>query len=189
MIDQRDKKTNHSVQETTQKNIALYAGIIILIIGISLIVYANQKKSSQESQDEHTTSEIQNNSEVLTDNVPGPTDTKVTDLYYGVLHDVSENNASGTIRIHVSDGVANLTATFENLPDLHENEFYEGWLVENPQHVISTGKIEQLHNVYTNTFESRDDLTIYSQYILTLEPNDTDPAPAKHILEGEFLKQ
>jgi hypothetical protein len=53
-----------------------------------------------------------------------------------------------------------------------------------PFKFISTGKIEQTQGMQVNTFSSSTDYSNYDLYVLTLEPDDGDPAPADHILEG-----
>ena len=90
-----------------------------------------------------------------------------------------------------------LEANFPNLPALEEGFFYEGWIVRSePLSVISTGRAldhEEIADVYPidegtfiNTYESQHDLSDHTKYILTLEPDDGDPAPAAHVLEGTF---
>lgn len=80
-----------------------------------------------------------------------------------------------------------LVVSFEDLPELEDGFFYEGWVVRSePLDVISTGELEMLEGDYVNIFSSDQDLTDHEKYILTLEPDDGDPAPAEHVLEGEF---
>ena len=81
-----------------------------------------------------------------------------------------------------------LYAEFEDLPILDDDYFYEGWVVRNsPLSVISTGPTEINDGVHSNNFTSEEDLRDHSFYVLTLEPNDGDPAPAEHILEGNVV--
>lgn len=81
-----------------------------------------------------------------------------------------------------------LFGTFDNLPDPKGDDFYEGWIVRRGENfsVISTGKLvkNDTYGVYENFYMSNEDLTDHDFYVLTLEPNDDDPAPADHILEG-----
>lgn len=82
----------------------------------------------------------------------------------------------------------NLKATFANLPDPAEGFYYEGWLVRTgtSPSVISTGKVKKEGEKYVNRYVSETDLSDYGSYVLTLEPNDGDPAPATHVVEGDF---
>ncbi len=78
-----------------------------------------------------------------------------------------------------------LLATFENLPNPQGDDFYEGWIVQkDPFMFLSTGIVKEIDGVYTNAYKSGEDLTNYNFYVLTIEPNDGDPAPADHIVEG-----
>lgn len=109
--------------------------------------------------------------------------------YSGELKDVSGGNASGTASFSFKDGTYNMLATFANLPELTNDDFYEGWVVrKSPFEFISSGKLEKANGTYSNAYSSGKDLTDYNFYVLTLEPNDGDPAPAKHIVEGTMNK-
>jgi hypothetical protein len=117
-------------------------------------------------------------------------DNDVEFQYTGNLSDVSGGNATGTASAGFVGGKYMLVATFQNLPDPMEGYFYEGWVVlrEPSMNVRSTGKVEKTAGIYTNTFDSNEDLTSHNFYVLTLEPDDGDPAPAKHIVEGEMKR-
>lgn len=103
--------------------------------------------------------------------------------YYGQLEDVSGGLSSGIVRA-TFDETYKMVATFENLPDPEGTDFYEGWVVIPGSSVLSTGKAEKIGGEYVNEFRSTEDLTDHTFYVLTLEPDDGDPAPAEHILEG-----
>ena len=79
-------------------------------------------------------------------------------------------------------------ASFNNLPDPEGEDFYEGWAVrKEPFAFISTGKVtKNASGKYTNEFYSETDYRGYDFYVLTLEPNDNNPAPADHIIEGDM---
>ena len=70
------------------------------------------------------------------------------------------------------------------------DDFYEWWVVrKSPFAFISTWKLLQAEIVnghYENNFSSTIDYTDYDFYVLTLEPNDGNDAPADHILEGNI---
>ncbi len=94
-------------------------------------------------------------------------------------------NISGYAQTAYSTNDFQLYVEFVNLPDPEGDDFYEGWLVQkSPFRFISTGKLKKQGGKYINEFSSTTDYTSYTEYILTLEPNDNDPAPADHILEG-----
>lgn len=107
--------------------------------------------------------------------------------YSGDLADVSGGTATGTAMADYSaDEGYMLYATFDGLPALEEGFFYEGWVVRRGDDfsVISSSALEMVDGVYTNSYASETDLTDHTFYVLTLEPDDGDPAPAEHILEG-----
>lgn len=110
--------------------------------------------------------------------------------YYGDLIDVSGGQAAGVAQAGLTDGLYNLLAEFDQLPELEDDYFYEGWVVrKEPFHFISTGEtIKQGENEF-NIFSIQEDLTDHDFYVLTLEPDDGDPAPAEHILEGTMSLQ
>lgn len=114
----------------------------------------------------------------------------LTDVTRGeTLYGFSFNtNPSGRVYTDVIDGRFEMYAVFENLPELRDGYFYEGWLVRNtaPLGFISTGAVTKYQSSYINTFTSETDYTSYNQYVLTIEPGDGNPAPDLHIVEGYF---
>ena len=120
--------------------------------------------------------------------------------YLGDLSDVTKGKtilsintgglSSGTAEAIFENNTYKLKAEFKNLPELSNGNFYEGWVVRKGLRfsVLSTGKAEKIDGVYINTFESGIDLRDHDFYVLTIEPNDGDPAPADHILEGKMVK-
>lgn len=105
------------------------------------------------------------------------------------LSNVFGGDGSGIVQAGFIEGKYQLTATFENLPLPGGTDFYEGWVVrDEPKNVVSTGKVSRTdEGVFMNFFTNDEDLSDYTRYILTIEPDDGDPAPAAHVLEGEFL--
>ena len=107
----------------------------------------------------------------------------------GELVDVSGGQAAGIAQAGFVDGTYNLLAEFANLPDPAVEFFYEGWVVrQQPLSVVSTGEVKKLGNVYKNVFNVSQNLIDHTFYVLTIEPDDGDPAPADHILEGTMSK-
>lgn len=111
-----------------------------------------------------------------------------TDLE-AITDDAAVGTESGTAmaRYTVESGYE-LDVTFDGLPELDADEyFYEGWVVrrDGELSVISTGALEMdADGTYVNRYTSNEDLLDHTEYVLTLEPNDGDPAPAAHVLEG-----
>lgn len=107
----------------------------------------------------------------------------------GELADVSDGEGVGFAQAGITEGQYNLDAIVGNVPELEEGYFYEGWIVRKGDNFnfISTGALTyEGDGVYTNVYTSNEDVLDHTFYILTLEPDDGDPAPAEHILEGEM---
>jgi len=110
---------------------------------------------------------------------PGPFDIN------GELEDVSGGNATGYAGASILEsGKYYLYVTFDDLPNPEEGFFYEGWVVKKPFSVISTGPAERVLGKYHNAYESETDLLDHDFYVLTIEPDDGNPDPADHVLEG-----
>ncbi len=101
---------------------------------------------------------------------------------------VTSSSAVGHASVWYTEGDFKLHAAFKDLTDPKGDDFYEGWLVQrSPFKFISTGELIKSNGKYINDFTSNIDYRSYDFYVLTLEPNDGDPAPADHIFEGTVL--
>ncbi len=112
----------------------------------------------------------------------------------GVLKDVSNSGSSGIATAeYYDDGSYELLAEFENLEELDDDFYYEGWLVnQTTSDFLSTGilEVDPQGSLVNNYLGEKDYQTEgYNFYVLTLEPDDGDPAPAKHIVEGLLLTE
>lgn len=112
-------------------------------------------------------------------------------IYSGMLEDVSEGSAFGSASATygIEEGYK-IIANFEALPNPEGTDFYEGWIVRKGLNfdVLSTGKAEKdLNGNYENTFNSNENLLDHDFYVLTIEPEDGNPDPAGHILEGTLI--
>ncbi|MBN2096074.1 hypothetical protein JW752_01605 [Candidatus Peregrinibacteria bacterium] len=121
--------------------------------------------------------------------------------YYGDLANVVKGKtvgnlsfagieSSGKAEAVFKDGTYYLRAILYEMPIPEDDSFYEGWLVRRGPDfsVISTGKIQLIDSRYVNAYRSGQDLTDHDFYVVTLEPNDGNPAPAVHVLEGLMEK-
>lgn len=96
-------------------------------------------------------------------------------------------NANGVAEGHLfEDGTFSHSVQLNiKFPD--NDYFYEGWLV-NPDtgKFISTGHLNSLFGDVRHSLQytSVEDMREYSKVIITLEPDDGDPAPAAHVAEG-----
>ena len=111
----------------------------------------------------------------------------VTDVTKGAeLRGVTTSaDAAGFAKVAWDGTTFNLHGGFTGLSDPIGDDFYEGWLVrQSPFAFISTGELEKIDGEYHDFFNSSIDYSEYDFYVLTLEPNDGNDAPADHILEG-----
>ncbi|MCH7493056.1 anti-sigma factor [Patescibacteria group bacterium] len=175
--------------------IAVIAVIIIIMVGVIWFLTSDRSDDvNLSTATSETTVEPETNQQDTMQDTSDPA-TNVEAVPYivhdwqGDLVDVSGGEASGSVEAAYIDGVYDLVATLENLPTPAGTDFYEGWIVRNdPSDVLSTGKIDLVDGNYTNTFQSEKDLLDHDFYVLTIEPDDGDPAPANHILEGTLTK-
>jgi hypothetical protein len=170
--------------------------LIFLVIALFIAGYFifTENKEMFLGEDEITTKEIEQ--EITFSDQPQIPKTReftfpLTDVTEGAYIDSinTDGEALGMLEVSFSSERTMLRAVFENLPTLGDDYFYEGWLVDTdePGKFISTGEaLLDSRGNYINDFVSTDDLTSYDRYVLTLEPNDGDPAPASHLLEGKI---
>ena len=102
-----------------------------------------------------------------------------------LLKDVSGGQAVGTawrqydgVKFYHKIDANNLTA-----PD--KGFFYEGWLV-GESGFFSTGRLAVVSGRGTLYYTASEDKTGFSGVVVTLEEEDGNAAPGKHILEGNF---
>jgi hypothetical protein len=72
-----------------------------------------------------------------------------------------------------------------NLPGLDKGFYYEGWLV-GESGFFSTGRMAVDSGRGKLYYTSSEDKTIFRGVVITLEAEDGNEAPDKHILEGSF---
>ncbi len=95
------------------------------------------------------------------------------------------SDASGYAKVSWDGSEFMLHAGFTGLSEPKGDDFYEGWLVrKTPFAFISTGELIKKEGEFHNSFSSSIDYSAYTEYVLTIEPNDGNDAPADHILEG-----
>jgi hypothetical protein len=93
--------------------------------------------------------------------------------------------ASGMFRIGFVGEMFGVEAEFYGLPDIVGTDFYEGWLVRpEPFDFVSTGVVTKEGDNYVNRYLTEVDLSTYTKYVLTIEPDDGDPRPAEHVVEN-----
>lgn len=101
-----------------------------------------------------------------------------------VLTNVSEGEAEGYGNYGTMENETKLFASFD-VVDPGPDFFYEGWLVCDGK-PYTTNALELNDGRYENIFVSTEVPTDCQKYVLTIEPDDNDPAPADHVMDGVF---
>jgi len=102
-----------------------------------------------------------------------------------ILKDVSGGQAIGTAWRHFDESKFTHKVKVSKLTDLEKGFFYEGWLVGETG-FFSTGRMGAVDGEGTLYYTSDEDKSAYRGVVVTLEPEDGDPAPADHVVEGSF---
>ena len=102
-----------------------------------------------------------------------------------VLKDVSGGQGVGTAWRHWDGSKFYHKAQADNLPALEKGFFYEGWLVGEAG-FFSTGRMAVVSGKGSLYYTTGEDKTEFGGVVITLEAEDGDPKPDKHILEGNF---
>jgi hypothetical protein len=122
----------------------------------------------------------------VVDDVTSILDQDVRDWIAAALADVTGGSSFGIAHSQFDAGTFMLVVEMGNLPEPASDYFYEGWLVRRGSEfsLVSTGRAVKTQDGFANVYVSATDFTDYDFYVLTLEPDDGNPAPAEHILEG-----
>jgi len=188
-------KSYKGMNQRSRKKLPWYYFVIAIGLILFVIGYFWLRSDSEE--------EITEDSSV--DLFADPSDNLETDIEAPVvvmdqketidLEDVSGGDSFGIATREIQDGLFRHTVK-ATLPDPSEDEFYEGWLVRSsPFDFFSTGDMVTISTgEYVLEWFSGEagpgsawgEYADYTQVVITLEPDDGDPAPAAHILEGEF---
>jgi hypothetical protein len=180
-----------------QKNIYIVAGIVLLVIAGWLIVKSPGSKEEETSVEETLVQETpmtemveeekgmtlaqQQQARIKIDEVLQDGNTEST-----VLKDVSGGQAYGTAYRLNQNGVFYHKAVLKDLPGLEKGYFLEGWLVDPSGSYFSTGRVIPEGTQGVLYYQADKDQSDYNKVVISLEPEDNNPAPAKHLLGGEF---
>ena len=113
-------------------------------------------------------------------------------LYQAIANLSSPGNAgvSGIVQAGFVDGKYRLVAAFAGIPDPKAGYFYAGWLrKENSPDAVSTGKVEKINSIYSNVLQVDKDLSEFSTYTLTLQPENDEEQIGETVMEGKLNKK
>ncbi len=102
-----------------------------------------------------------------------------------VLKDVAGGQAVGTAWRQFDGEKFFHKVEASGLAALEKGFFYEGWLVGD-NGFFSTGRLGEVEGQGSLYYKVDEDKNGFEGVVITLEPEDGDPAPAEHILEGNF---
>lgn len=171
--------------------LSLFVGAVTLLSGCSSETITSKSPAAIQGSE---IEEVDRDDDIV---LPSREDSGATqDIFAGSesisLKDVSGGSATGQAWL-VVDADANVTShriAAKNLPKPLNGDFYEGWIVSSavaPGGVISTGVMAQQEDgTWLLQYGIDQALPEHKTVVLTLEPDDGDPAPAVHILEGAF---
>jgi hypothetical protein len=175
--------------------VLIVMALVVVVALLSVTVYVIGQDSDENNENQQQTTAVSDGSEAEPSN---QTDADVIVEYTNnaQLDDVTNNETiEGVLFDGTQSGVAGsavlndqyiLLARFENLPELSDDYFYEGWVVGGENGVVSTGELVIEEGIYFDRYTGDASLIDSKRYVLTLEPRDGNPAPADHIVEGDF---
>lgn len=104
------------------------------------------------------------------------------------LADVTGSTRFGLAHTHFSGGIFTLIAQMGGLADSTDGSAYHGWLVKrgDGMQVVDVGIVQKINEEFFLVYQSKENLSSYDFFVLTLESNDGDSAPAEHLLEGQI---
>ncbi len=160
--------------------------IAVVVIVVGMYSYLNSNNEDQVTEQVKTVEETPINDLVTTEE-------SEANLVYKAFSDLNGVNqgldSTGTVDVrYYDDGRYELLGKFQNLPPLPDGYFFEGWIVkQSPLEFDSTGKTTvSADGVVINEYTADIDYQTngFNFYALTIEPDDGDPAPAEHVLDG-----
>ncbi len=158
--------------------------VLVIIVGIAAYLLIGTDNSepvsnSKTSVKEQTTKEPEEIVYKYSGELQDATDEKI------IRHIDTGGAASGSVEVVLKDGVYTLSATFTGLQQPSGSDFYEGWIInESTSELISVGQAAKSDDNYTISYNMGEDYSAYTKFVLTIEADDGESAPADHILEG-----
>jgi plastocyanin len=162
--------------------------IILLVAAGGLLIFAQ----SDDSEDADMKDEDEKMEETMPDSTMMDDDWAAAIALAPslALADVADSGAFGTAWLAIRNTITYHRVIAENMTALTGTDFYEGWLVREPAPggFVSTGRMEYdpVTKRASLEFQIEGDMSDYRGVVITLEPDDGDPAPAAHIIEARY---
>ncbi len=181
------QKTTDSATEIMEKTIETPEGVTEKTTSKEVEQMMNRAHSSGRNAPEGEVQPTDSDAAINTDISDG-VDTVFAGVEPVILDDVSGGSAKGKSWTVAKEGKTYHRVVAQNMPPLKENYFYEGWLVEKPTpgKFFTTGEMKKQPNgdFILEYIHDTDVVGTHKKIVITLEPDDGDPAPAAHIIEN-----
>ncbi len=181
------------MQTKKQRGFSSLIVVVLLAVVIVLILIVFKTKQTEPDKNELTQNQVSDTEPTHNTDALAEFDAVIVKNASITLADVSNSGASGTAWLAVSNGHTFHRVRAQNMPALSGTDFYEGWLVKNPAtgDFFSTGKMN--YNSETKeasiVLTASGDKSYYRFVVITVEPDDNNPAPAAHIIEARFASE
>lgn len=173
------------------KKIIIGAVAAIILIGGGLWLSGRNQKKEDEVSPEIT---LEPNRQIVTELTPPMSEQEKQEIEDAfakegvemtLIKDVSGGQAVGTAWRQYDGTKFYYKAEANGLPDPDKGFYYESWLV-GPEGFFSTGRVAVVNRQGSIYYQAQEDKTAFRGVVITLEQEDGNPAPDKHILEGSF---
>ncbi len=158
----------------------VYGFIALILVGAAILFYFVWSTDGGEISEESISTETESSTKASIDTEEREFEVNLTDVLGGA------GNGVATMEYYRNKTTHTVIA---ELPPLDGDMFYEGWLVRsNPFDFFSTGPMVEWaeDGSWHLDWEGEGDFRDYNEVVITIEPNDDNPAPAEHVLEGSF---
>jgi hypothetical protein len=175
--------------------LVVVAAVGLAVWGIYIFIDQSDGTSDNTNIDNTTSDKATNlvNETVDRLDIPSTSPTSLTLIFAEApsltLDDINDGQATGQAWLARYNGMTYHRVRATNMPALVGDDFYEGWLViPGGSDVRSTGVLDYAEATGTATLDYAiaEDLTDHTYVVITVEPNDGNPAPAGHIIEATY---
>lgn len=169
-------------------------GIIVVLLILGGIVLVNKNKNKEETISPEITLESTKMIDSDANLKPAMSEDEkqtIEDTFVQegaemtMLKDVGGGQAVGTAWRHFDGKSFVHKVEVSRLAGLEKGFFYEGWLVGD-KGFFSTGRMAAIDGQGKLYYKSSEDKSAFRGVVITLEAEDGNPAPDRHIVEGSF---
>jgi len=169
----------------------MIGAIVVVALIVGGILLARRGDSQEEVMPEINLEPTKQMTEELPEPMSGATKATIEEKFLQegvemtVLKDVSGGQGVGTGWRHFDEEMFAHKVEATGLAELDKGFFYEGWLV-GKDGFFSTGRMAVVNGEGSLYYTTDEDKSDFTGVVITLESEDGDEAPDKHVLEGSF---